>query len=201
MYKKYIKRIIDIVISFIALITLIPVYLLIAILIKIIDNGPIIYKQMRTGKEGNTFKIYKFRTMKDGKVTKIGKFLRTTSLDEIPQFYNILKGDMSIVGPRPWIPDYYENFNENQKRRTKVKPGLVGLAQVNGRREINIFNKIDYDIKYIEKVSLWLDLKIIIRSLKIIITKQNISSEPNIYINHEIEMLKNQQKDFDDEKI
>lgn len=197
MYKKYIKRIIDIVISFIALIILSPVYLLLAILIKIIDKGTIVYKQVRTGKDGNVFKIYKFRTMKDGKVTKLGKFLRMTSLDEIPQFYNVLKGDMSIVGPRPWIPDYYENFNENQKERTGVKPGLVGLAQVNGRRKINIFDKINYDIKYVKKVSLWLDLKIIIRSLKIIVTKQNISSEPNSYIKNEIEMLKNQQKDFE----
>lgn len=197
MYKKYIKRIIDIVISFIVLIILSPVYLFISILIKIIDKGPIIYKQIRTGKEGNVFKIYKFRTMKNGKATKLGKFLRLTSLDETPQFYNVLKGDMSIVGPRPWIPDYYENFNESQKERTGVKPGLVGLAQVNGRRKINIFDKINYDIKYVKKVSLWLDLKIIIRSLKIIVTKQNISSEPNSYIKNEIEMLKNQQKDFE----
>ena len=201
MYKKFIKRIIDIVVSFIVVIILSPVYLLIAIIIKIIDNGPIMYKQIRTGKEGNTFQIYKFRTMKNGNVTKLGKFLRMTSLDEIPQFYNVLKGDMSIVGPRPWIPDYYENFNENQKERTEVKPGLVGLAQVNGRRKINVFDKINYDIKYVKKVSLWLDLKIIIRSLKIIVTKQNISNEPNSYIKNEIEMLKNQQKDYEDEKI
>jgi len=201
MYKKYIKRIIDIVISFIALIILSPIYLVISILIKIIDKGQIFYKQDRTGKEGNVFKIYKFRTMKNGKVTKLGKFLRMTSLDEIPQFYNVLKGDMSIVGPRPWIPDYYENFNENQKKRTVVKPGLVGLAQVNGRRKINVFDKINYDIKYVKKVSLWLDLKIIIKSLKIIVTKQNISSEPNSYIKNEVEMLKNQKKDYEDEKI
>lgn len=194
MYKKYIKRIIDFVISFIVLILFSPLYVLIAVLIKIKDNGPIFYKQNRTGKDGKIFKIYKFRTMKDGKVTKIGKVLRTTSLDEIPQFYNVLKGDMSIIGPRPWIPDYYDNFNEEQRERTLVKPGLVGLAQVNGRKMINIFDKINYDIKYVKNLSLCLDLKIILKSMKIIIAKENIG-EVDIYIKKEIEMLKSQ-KDF-----
>lgn len=193
MYKKYVKRIIDIVISLIAIIILSPVFLLIAIFIKILDKGPIFYKQDRTGKDGSIFRIYKFRTMKNGKVTKIGKILRMTSLDEIPQFYNVLKGDMSIVGPRPWIPDYYENFNESQKERTYVKPGLVGLAQVNGRRTINVFDKINYDIKYVKKLNFWLDLKIIFKSLKIITTKQNMG-EPNSYVNNEIEMLRGQPK-------
>lgn len=199
MYREYIKRIIDIIISFIVLILFSPLYLLIAILIKVIDKGPIFYKQDRTGKKGNVFKIYKFRTIKNGKVTKIGKFLRMTSLDEIPQFYNVLKGEMSIVGPRPWIPDYYNNFNERQKERTEVKPGLVGLAQVNGRRTITVFDKINYDREYVKKISLWMDIKIIVRSLKVIITKENTNAVQD-YINNEIELLKNQPKIFSNGK-
>ena len=193
MYKKYVKRIIDIIVSLIVLIVISPVYLILSILIKLIDKGPIFYIQSRTGKDGNNFKIYKFRTMKNGKVTKMGKYLRMTSLDEIPQFLNILKGDMSIVGPRPWVPDYYENFTEKQKERTRVKPGLVGLAQVNGRRAINIFEKINFDIYYVRNLNLWLDLKIILKSFKIIISNDNIS-EGNAYINNEIAKLKNQHK-------
>lgn len=193
MYKKYIKRILDIVISFMVLILFSPLYLLIAVLIKTIDRGPIIYTQDRTGKDGKIFKIYKFRTMKNGKTTKFENFLRMTSLDEFPQFYNVLKGDMSLVGPRPWIPEYYNNFTEKQKERTNVKPGLVGLAQVKGRRTISVFDKINYDIEYGKNMRLLLDLKIIIKSLRIIITKQNML-EPNEYIKNEIEMLKNQKK-------
>lgn len=191
MYKKHVKRIMDIIISFIALIILIPVYLIVSTLIKIVDKGPIIYKQERTGKDSKLFKIYKFRTMKNGKITKLGNFLRVTSLDEIPQFYNVLKGNMSIVGPRPWIPDYYNYFTEKQKERTYVKPGLLGLAQVNGRKKINVFEKINYDIEYVNNLSLWLDLKIALKSFKVIIAKENINEGEN-YINNEIEMLKEQ---------
>ena len=113
MYKKYIKRIIDIIISIITLIIISPLLLIITVIIKVMDNGQIIYKQTRTGKNGKNFKIYKFKTMKCGKITKLGKFLRNTSLDELPQFVNVIKGDMSIIGPRPWIPEYYMRFNEN----------------------------------------------------------------------------------------
>ena len=135
MYKRFLKRVIDVIISFIALILLSPLFLIISILIKVVDRGQVLYKQTRTGLNGKEFRIYKFRTMKDGKITKLGRFLRSTSLDEIPQFYNVLKGDMSIIGPRPWIPEYYERFNEEQKNRNNIKPGLVGLAQIHGRKE------------------------------------------------------------------
>lgn len=153
MYKKVIKRGLDVIISFIVLILLSPLFLTIAILLKIIDRGQVIYKQTRTGKDGKEFKIYKFKTMKDGIITGLGRFLRCTSLDEIPQFYNILKGDMSIVGPRPWIPDYYVRFNSKQKSRNDIRPSLVGLAQINGRKELDIFDKINYDLTYIEKIN------------------------------------------------
>lgn len=188
MYKKVLKRVSDVIISFIALILLSPLFLLIAILVKIIDRGQVIYKQTRTGKNGKEFKIYKFRTMKDGKITKLGRFLRCTSLDEIPQFYNVLKGDMSIIGPRPWIPDYYERFNEKQKNRNNIRPGLVGLAQVNGRKELDIIDKINYDLTYIEKLSFLEDVKILFKSLKVIVKKENASVNKG-YIEKELEKL------------
>ena len=107
----------------------------------------------------------------------------------MPQFYNVLKGDMSIVGPRPWIPQYYENFNENQKQRLEVKPGIIGLAQVNGRRKINIFEKIDYDIKYVRNNNLWDDIKIIFKCVKVIVAKEEYANSEQ-YISNEIELLK-----------
>lgn len=190
MYRNYIKRFLDIIISFISIILLSPIYLMIALAIKIIDNGKIFYTQERTGEKGSNFRIYKFKTICDGCETKLGKFLRNTSLDELPQFYNVLKGDMSLVGPRPWITSYYENFDTYQKRRLEVKPGIVGLAQVNGRRKISVFEKIDYDIEYVDNLNFILDIKIILKSLKVIIVKEN-SENSKDYIKNEIEMLKN----------
>ena len=122
MYKKHIKRIIDIVVSLVFIIMLIPVFLIVGVLIGLVDRNKIIFTQDRTGLNGKEFQILKFRTMKNGKVTKLGQILRNTSLDEIPQFINVLKGEMSIVGPRPWVPGYYEYFNDRQKCRVKVRP-------------------------------------------------------------------------------
>lgn len=190
MYRNYIKKFFDVIISIFVLILLSPIFMIIAVIIKIFDRGPIIYEQDRTGKDNINFKIYKFRTMKNGKITKIGKFLRKTSLDELPQFFNILKGDMSIIGPRPWIPEYYANFNKVQKRRVDVKPGLIGLAQVNGRKNIDVFKKIEYDINYVENLSFLMDLKIFFRSFKVVITSGENDNNKN-YIKKEIEMLKN----------
>lgn len=189
MYKKYVKRAIDIIISTIALIILSPFFLIISILVKVIDKNPVFYKQYRTGLYGKNFKIYKFTTMKNGKATKIGKFFRATSLDELPQFFNVLKGDMSIVGPRPWIPEYYENFDERQKQRSDVKPGIIGLAQVKGRRRIDIFEKIDYDLKYVRKVSILQDIKIFFKCVRVLIAKEEYSNA-DAYISNEIDMLK-----------
>lgn len=189
MYKKYIKRILDFIISLIAVILLTPVYLIVALLIKLIDKNKVLFKQSRTGLNGNDFQILKFRTMKNGKVTKLGQFLRTTSIDETPQFFNVLKGDMSLVGPRPWITDYYKNFNEKQKNRVHASPGLVGLAQVSGRRDIDVFRKINLDLKYVNNINFITDLKIIIKSLKVIISRENFVNA-NEYISREIEDLK-----------
>ena len=191
MYKRFLKRVIDVIISFIALILLSPLFLIISILIKVVDRGQVLYKQTRTGLNGKEFKIYKFRTMKEGKITKLGIFLRSTSLDEIPQFYNVLKGDMSIIGPRPWIPEYYERFNEEQKNRNNIKPGLVGLAQIHGRKELDIFDKINYDLYYIEKLSFIEDIKILIKSFKVIIKKESINVGKG-YIQNELNKLENQ---------
>lgn len=169
MYRRYIKRILDIIISLVAIIVFLPLFLIICLLIKIIDKGSIFYNKSRTGLNGYNFKMYKFRTMKNKSVTKIGKILRVTSLDELPQFINVLKGDMSIIGPRPWIPEYFKRFNDTQKRRVSVKPGIIGLAQVNGRNSISVFKKIEYDLYYVDNLCLLLDLIIIFKSIKSII--------------------------------
>lgn len=194
MYKNHIKRILDIIISIILIILLIPAYFIVGVLIKVIDRNKIIFMQLRTGLGGKNFAILKFRTMKNGQVTKLGQFLRDTSLDEIPQFINVLKGEMSIVGPRPWVPGYYENFNENQKARVNVRPGLVGLAQVNGRRGINIFKKIELDLYYVANVSFIFDLRIILKSLKVVMCKENVANV-NGYMLKEIEDLRVSNKD------
>lgn len=112
-----------------------------------------------------------------------------TSLDELPQFYNVLKGDMSFIGPRPWIPEYYQNFNEEQKKRTNLKPGIIGLAQVNGRRNISVLKKIEYDINYVKNINFALDIKIVIKSISVLFSKEEFESSDE-YIQNEIETLK-----------
>lgn len=173
-----IKRIVDIVFASILLIVLFIPFIIIGIAIKIEDKGPVFYTQDRVGKKLKLFKIYKFRSMKTNRkelnsnmsheemVTKVGKFIRKTSIDELPQLINILKGEMSFIGPRPWIPEYYEFFTEEQKRRSDVLPGISGLAQVKGRNKINIFKKINYDIEYVDKISPLMDIKIIFLTIK-----------------------------------
>ncbi len=173
-----VKRIIDTVLASVLLIVLFIPFIIIGIAIKIEDKGPVFYTQDRVGKNLKLFKIYKFRSMKTNRkelegnmsheemVTKVGKFIRKTSIDELPQLINILKGEMSFIGPRPWIPEYYEFFTEEQKRRSEVLPGISGLAQVKGRNKINIFKKINYDIEYVDKISPLMDIKIIFLTIK-----------------------------------
>lgn len=185
MYKMFIKRFIDILVSLIALLLLWPVFIVIAILIKVEDKGTVFYKQIRTGKNGKNFEMFKFRSMNvvergkemtmkhEQRVTKIGKFLRKTSLDELPQFLNVLKGDMSFIGPRPWIVEYYERFNEEQKRRVEVRPGIIGLAQAKGRNGLTIFEKIKYDLEYVDNISFIMDIKIIIESIRIVLKREH----------------------------
>ncbi len=196
LYYIKIKRILDFILATILLLIFCIPMIIVAIAIKIEDGGPVIYKSKRMGKDLKLFNIYKFRSMKterkelesnlshNNMVTKVGKFIRKTSLDELPQLFNILKGEMSFIGPRPWIPEYYEWFTNEQKRRVEVLPGISGLAQVMGRNGINIFKKIDYDLQYVDNMGLKQDMKLIFATIKAVlsradaeITEQGIKEE------------------------
>lgn len=184
-YNTIIKRLLDILISIIGIIILFPVFIIISLLILIIDKNNPLYIQKRTGLNGNNFNILKFQTYKYDEITKLGSFLRKTSIDELPQLFNVLIGEMSIVGPRPWIPDYYQRFNKEQKKRTTVRPGIVGLAQVNGRNRLNVFQKIEFDLEYVKKISFKLDLIIILKSFKVIISQEE-NGTSDVYIRNEL---------------
>ncbi len=198
-----VKRVIDFLLALILLIIASIPMLIVSIAIKLEDRGPIIYKSKRMGKSLKEFNTYKFRSMKtdrkelksnmshDEMTTKVGKFIRKTSLDELPQLFNVLKGQMSFIGPRPWIPEYYEWFTDEQKRRANVLPGISGLAQVKGRNGINIFKKIDYDLEYVDNISLWMDIKCVWLTIVTLFKKSNAEiSEQGI--KQEIEDLKGQ---------
>ena len=192
MYKNYIKRILDIIYSLGFILCFWWVYILVAILVRVKLGSPVIFKQQRPGLNGKVFMMYKFRSMtdardKDGKLLsdeerlpKFGKLLRATSLDEIPEFFNILKGDMSLVGPRPLLVQYLERYNERQARRHEVRPGITGWAQVNGRNAISWEQKFEYDVEYVEKCSFLLDVKIIFMTIKKIFIREGISQEGNV---------------------
>lgn len=181
-YYKYIKTVTDRIFALSLLLLLTPVLLFVGIIIKMDSKGPIIFKQNRPGKDKRIFTIYKFRTMNiDNKsnsdinrITKIGKILRKTSLDEFPQLINILKGEMSFIGPRPLLVEYLDVYNDEEMRRHEIRPGITGLAQVNGRNSIKWEEKFRYDIYYLENMSLLLDLKIILKTIKIIITRYGV---------------------------
>ena len=189
---KYIKKFLDFIFALLFIVILLIPMIIISILILIFDRQNFIFKQDRTGLNGRTFKILKFRTMKNKKVTKLGKVLRKLSLDELPQFFNILKGDMSFIGPRPWMVEYYENMNKKQRRRVSVLPGLTGLAQVSGRNNIDIFKKIDYDLEYVDNFSFKQDISILFKTIYVLFKKNiDISDEG---IDREIKDLKKQNK-------
>lgn len=191
MYAKYIKRILDFVLSLVALIVLSPVLLIVAILVRVKLGSPVVFKQQRPGKNEKIFTLYKFRTMTDKKdengnllpdserLTKFGKFLRSTSLDELPELVNILKGNMAIVGPRPLLVEYLPLYNEKQKHRHDVRPGLTGLAQVSGRNSITWEEKFNDDLEYIEKISILEDIKIIFTTIGKVFKREGISQENN----------------------
>jgi len=191
-YRKYFKRPLDFMFALITLIVLSPLLLIIAILVKINLGSPVIFKQKRPGLNEKIFTLYKFRTMTDkrdenGKLlpdserlTSFGKFLRSTSLDELPELYNILKGDMSFVGPRPLLVEYLPLYNDFQRRRHEVRPGLTGLAQVNGRNAISWEQKFKLDVEYVDNVSFIGDLKIIILTIKKVLVREGISSETSV---------------------
>jgi len=186
--RKIPKRIFDIAISLPAVVILLPVFVIIIIAIKLTSKGPVIFRQKRAGMDGKPFMFYKFRTMKlgvepfgpspkfakDPRLTKIGRFLREYSLDELPQLFNVLKGDMSIVGPRPLYLSQMAEWNERQKKRLLVKPGLTGLAQISGRGELTREEKLKLDVKYVETQSLRLDLKIILATISQVFGRKSI---------------------------
>jgi exopolysaccharide biosynthesis polyprenyl glycosylphosphotransferase len=183
-WYRFVKRVFDIIFSIIGLVLLLPIWLLIVILIRMDSSGKALFKQKRVGMNGGTFKMYKFRTMKndsklyeeaprnagDERVTKLGKFLRKTSLDELPQLINILKGEMSLVGPRPEMPFIVEKYSKWQKKRLEVKPGLTGLWQILGRKDLPLHENIEYDFYYIQNQSLLLDIVILIKTVQAVIT-------------------------------
>lgn len=189
MYKNFFKRFFDILLCTLAVVILSPVLLVVAILVRIKLGSPILFKQKRPGKNEKIFTLYKFRTMTDKKdregnllpdserLTKFGKFLRSTSLDELPELINIIKGDMSLIGPRPLLVEYLELYNEEQKHRHDVRPGLTGLAQVNGRNAIDWDKKFEYDIEYVKSVSFKNDLKIILQTIVKVFKREGISGK------------------------
>ena len=191
-YRNFIKPLIDFIISFFALLLFLPFGILIVIFLAIANRGDVFFFQESPGKDQKIFKVIKFKTMNnlrdnDGKllpdtqrITKIGKFVRSTSLDEIPQLVNVLKGDMSLIGPRPLLVKYLPLYSQTQARRHDVRPGITGWAQVNGRNAISWNQKFEYDVWYIENLSFTLDLKIFMLTLKKVVVREGISSATSV---------------------
>ena len=189
MYKNFIKPAIDFVLALVGFLFLSPVFVLVAIGLFFANDGKPFFFQLRPGKDGKIFKIIKFKTMTDKKdengnllpdadrLTKIGSFVRKTSLDEIPQLLNVIKGDMSLVGPRPLLPQYLELYNDFQRRRNEVKPGITGWAQVNGRNSISWEKKFEYDVWYVDNVSFLLDVKILIMTVLKVVKSEGINEQ------------------------
>lgn len=187
LYRRYFKRLMDIILSLIALVLLSPIMLIVGLLVKIKLGSPIIFKQERPGLNEKIFTMYKFRTMtdeRDGKgdllannirLTKFGKVLRSTSIDELPELINVLKGDMSLVGPRPLLVEYLPRYNKHQGRRHEVRPGITGLAQVNGRNAISWEDKFNYDVDYVDKYSLVMDIKILLQTVLKVFKRENVN--------------------------
>ena len=206
MYKDRIKRLIDCIVSVLVLIIGALPMLIVAILIRLESPGPIIFKQQRIGKDGKVFNILKFRSMVqnaehtgsgvyssagDSRVTKVGRIIRATSIDELPQCINILRGDMSLVGPRPpltYHPWPYEEYTDEQKRMFEVRPGITGWAQVNGRKEVEWCKRIELNVWYVDNVSLWLDLKILVMTvLKVLSNANNENTGETVVVNNSSE--------------
>lgn len=192
MYAKYVKRMIDVVLSVIALVVLSPLFGMLAIMVKVKLGSPVIFCQPRPGKDGKVFNLYKYRTMNDKRddrgellpdeerMTTFGKKLRSSSLDELPELLNIIKGDMSIVGPRPLLVQYLPLYNEKQRHRHDVRPGITGLAQVNGRNSLSWTEKFDLDVEYVNSISFMTDVKIVLKTVKTVLSKEGISSAESV---------------------
>lgn len=178
MYRKFFKRFFDVVLSLLALVILSPVLLAVAVLVRIKLGSPVIFHQERPGKDEKIFRLYKFRSMTDERdengellpdevrLTRFGRVLRSTSLDELPELWNILKGDMSIVGPRPLLVRYLPYYTEEERHRHDVRPGLTGLAQVNGRNLLNWEDRFSYDLRYVREYGLWMDVRVLLLTVR-----------------------------------
>ena len=189
MYKNIIKPIFDFLLAIIGILLFAPLFVIFTITLYFANEGQPFFFQLRPGKGGKLFKIIKFKTMNDKRdaggnlfpdaerLTKIGKFIRKTSLDEIPQLLNVIKGEMSLVGPRPLLPSYLELYNDFQRRRNEVKPGITGWAQINGRNHISWEKKFEYDVWYVDHVSFWLDFKILIITILKVLKSEGINEE------------------------
>lgn len=188
-YEKFFKRLFDVIFSFLALVILSPVLLVIAILVRIKLGSPIIFKQERPGKDEKIFKLYKFRTMTDAKdskgkllsdekrLTRFGRMLRSSSLDELPELFNILKGDMSFVGPRPLLVEYLPYYTKKEHHRHDVRPGLTGWAQVNGRNLVGWSKRLKLDVEYVDKITFCRDLSIIFSTIAVVFKRSGITDE------------------------
>ena len=191
-YRKYVKRLLDIICALAALIVFCWLYAIVAVLVRIKLGSPVLFKQARPGLNGKIFNLYKFRSMTDEKdengnlladevrLTKFGKILRATSLDELPEAINILKGDMSVIGPRPLLVKYLPRYNAHQARRHEVRPGLSGYAQVHGRNAVSWEDKFDLDVWYVDHVSFGLDVKIVLETVKSVLKHEGISSDTSV---------------------
>lgn len=206
MYRKYLKRILDFLIATVLLLIIWPLLLIVAIAIKLDSKGPVLFKQIRTGKKGKEFTLYKFRSMTvnnnfydttiEDQVTRVGRFIRKTSLDELPQIFNIIKGEMSFIGPRPWIVDYAKLFTKHQRKRLEVLPGITGLAQCSGRNNLNIKDRINIDVEYVNNVSLRLDLYIFFKTIKCVLKREGFSNSKSA-IHEELKILEKQHEKKD----
>ena len=192
MYQNYIKRIIDIIVSIVVLIIVFPILLGVIVLLIITNNGHPFFFQIRPGKNERLFKIVKFKTMNEAKdnngvllpdaerMTKVGNFIRKTSLDELPQLLNVIKGEMSLIGPRPLLPEYLPLYTNEQKKRHNVRPGITGWAQVNGRNAISWEEKFKFDVYYADNISVLLDLKILFLTIKKVMKREGVSAKGSV---------------------
>lgn len=194
LYRDYIKRFLDIVLSAGAIFVLSPVMAVTAVLVRVKLGSPVIFKQKRPGKDERIFEMYKFRSMTDARdekgellpdevrLTSFGKKLRASSLDELPELFNILKGDMSVVGPRPLLVRYLPYYTSNEKKRHDVRPGLTGLAQINGRNNLNWDQRLMMDIQYIEHLTFYGDMKIVFLTIGRVLKRENIAVGESLYL-------------------